>query len=324
MTTTDVRTDLDPGWEAGFRQTAAATWVQWQGGSAAVWVQEGTDGWGAGWWDRAEGREERSGHEWGFPNRDAALSHAFSFWQSLAESEADESVSEERRILGVKADAGAAEVDAAYQRLARAGRAANAGRVRLDELRRAYETVREELRRAESMDRKVRAASERERRQEAELERRREQRQRERVEQARQRRADAEQRRQKADQRRRRQEAKRRREAEQAEERRRAEDRRRRAEQETGAARARDAERKRRASARQGRTKRTRTPRPAPSADPLAVHRQVLAVAAGATREEIVAAHRRLAKAHHPDAGGRTDQMVAINLARDALLEALA
>lgn len=323
MTTTDAAVKADPNWVAAFRQTAPATWVQWHNPIAGVWVQQGAQSWGAGWWDRAVGRERGDGHAWGLRDREAAFAQARSFWDGLSVNETDESVSTERRLLGVGAEASAAAIDEAYQRRARAARAAGQERWQLDELRRAYETVREELRSAESMDRKVRAASERERRQEAELERRREQRQRERVEQARQRRADAEQRRHKAEQRRRRQEAKRRREAEAAEERRRAEDRRRRAEQETGAARARDAERKRRANAGQGRTKQARKPRPARSADPLAAHRQVLAVAAGATREEIVAAHRRLAKAHHPDAGGSTDQMVAINLARDALLEAL-
>lgn len=321
--TTAAEAKAEPEWRAGFRQTAPATWVQWRDPIAGVWVQQGAQSWGAGWWDRAEGRERSEGHEWGLRDREAAFGQARLFWDALSAADVDESVSAERRLLGVSADAGAAEVDEAYQRRARAGRASGQGRWQLEELRRAYETVREELRRAESMERKVRAASERERRQEAELERRREQRQREQVEQARQRRADAEQRRRKAEQRRRRQEAKRKREAEQAEERRRAEDRRRRAEQETGSARARDTARKRRANARQRSQRQARTPRPARSADPLAVHRQVLAVAAGATREEIVTAHRRLAKAHHPDAGGSTDQMVAINLARDALLEAL-
>ena len=321
--TTAMEAKAEPEWPARFRQTAPATWVQWRDPIAGVWVQQGAQSWGAGWWDRAEGRERSEGHEWGLRDREAAFGQARLFWDALSAADVDEPVSTERRLLGVSADAGATEVDEAYQRRARAGRAAGHGRWQLDELRRAYETVREELRRADSMERKVRAASERERRQEAELERRREQRQRERVEEARRNRADAEQRRLESERRRRRQETKRRQEAEAAGERRRAEDRRRRAEQEAGAARARDAERKRRANAQQNRRKQARKPHQQASADPLATHRQILAVGVDATRDEIVAAHRRLAKAHHPDAGGNTDRMVKINLARDALLEVL-
>ncbi len=311
MTTTATQAKAEPDWAAGFRQTAPTTWVQWRDPIAGVWVQQGAQSWGAGWWDRAVGRERSEGHEWGLRNREAAFAQARRFWDALSSNEVDDSVSAERRLLGVSADASAAEVDEAYQRQARAGRAAGQERWQLDELRRAYETVREELRRADSIERKVRAASEREQRQEAELERRRAERRRQRAAQDRQRRAETEQRRREAEQRRRRNETKRQRESKAAEERRRAADRRRRAEQEAGSERAREAERRRRAQA------------AARAADPLAEHRRVLSLKAGATRAEIVAAHRRLAKAHHPDAGGNTEQMVAINLARDALLEAL-
>lgn len=41
------------------------------------------------------------------------------------------------------------------------------------------------------------------------------------------------------------------------------------------------------------------------------------------TREEIVAAHRDLAKKVHPDSGGSADEMAALNAARDAMLGGL-
>lgn len=49
---------------------------------------------------------------------------------------------------------------------------------------------------------------------------------------------------------------------------------------------------------------------------------QVLGVPASATREQITAAHRRLAMEHHPDRpGGNADTMARINQARDDGLE---
>ena len=321
--TTIVDLEIDPQWAASFRRTADRTWVQWRGSDAGVWVQQGASGWAAGWWDRAHGRAEPEGRQWGFADRESALAQAWTFWESLAATGVDESGSAERRLLGVSAEAGAAEVDDAYQRLARAGRAAGIDNERLDELRRAYETVRAELRRSDSMDRKVRAASEREQRQADELERRERARRLRQAEQGRKRRIETERRRREAEQRRQRREAQRQREVELAEARRRTEDRRRRAEQEAGAKRAREAERRRRAEARQNGSGRSQQPGPARSMDPLAEHRKTLSLDATAKREEIVAAHRRLAKAHHPDAGGDTEHMVAINLARDALLKAL-
>jgi hypothetical protein len=48
---------------------------------------------------------------------------------------------------------------------------------------------------------------------------------------------------------------------------------------------------------------------------------QVLGVPATATREQITAAHRRLAMEHHPDRGGTAEQMARINQARDDGLE---
>lgn len=50
---------------------------------------------------------------------------------------------------------------------------------------------------------------------------------------------------------------------------------------------------------------------------------QVLGVAHDATREQIEAAHRRLAMEHHPDRGGDGDRMARINAARDAMLGAM-
>lgn len=48
-----------------------------------------------------------------------------------------------------------------------------------------------------------------------------------------------------------------------------------------------------------------------------------LGLRAGATAEEIRAARRRLAKAHHPDHGGDAGEMQAINEAADAALQSL-
>lgn len=47
---------------------------------------------------------------------------------------------------------------------------------------------------------------------------------------------------------------------------------------------------------------------------------QVLGIDSHASREEIEAAHRRLAMEHHPDRGGDADRMARINAARDSLL----
>jgi hypothetical protein len=49
----------------------------------------------------------------------------------------------------------------------------------------------------------------------------------------------------------------------------------------------------------------------------------VLGVPPTATRDEILAAHRRLAGEHHPDKGGRSEDMARINEARDLALRAL-
>lgn len=51
--------------------------------------------------------------------------------------------------------------------------------------------------------------------------------------------------------------------------------------------------------------------------------RKVLAVEAGASREEIIAAHRRLTTLVHPDRGGSTTAMQEANAARDLLLAEL-
>ena len=47
---------------------------------------------------------------------------------------------------------------------------------------------------------------------------------------------------------------------------------------------------------------------------------EVLGLRAGASRDEILAAHRRLMRAAHPDAGGSDWLAARINLARDTLL----
>ncbi len=51
--------------------------------------------------------------------------------------------------------------------------------------------------------------------------------------------------------------------------------------------------------------------------------RRVLGVGAGASREEILAAHRRLVAKVHPDAGGSEGLAAEINTARDTLLRIL-
>jgi curved DNA-binding protein CbpA len=47
----------------------------------------------------------------------------------------------------------------------------------------------------------------------------------------------------------------------------------------------------------------------------------ILGLAAGATAEQIRAAHRRLILRVHPDAGGSADLAARINRAKDVLLE---
>lgn len=49
----------------------------------------------------------------------------------------------------------------------------------------------------------------------------------------------------------------------------------------------------------------------------------VLCVSAAATRDDILLAHRRLAAIHHPDKGGRSEDMAKINSARDLALKAV-
>jgi hypothetical protein len=50
--------------------------------------------------------------------------------------------------------------------------------------------------------------------------------------------------------------------------------------------------------------------------------RALLDLPAGATREEIVAAHRRLIARVHPDAGGTAALAARVNAARDVLIAA--
>jgi len=51
--------------------------------------------------------------------------------------------------------------------------------------------------------------------------------------------------------------------------------------------------------------------------------RKLLAVRAGASRNEIVEAHRRLIAMVHPDRGGTNEQVHEANAARDLLLDEL-
>lgn len=51
--------------------------------------------------------------------------------------------------------------------------------------------------------------------------------------------------------------------------------------------------------------------------------RRLLAVRAGASRQEILEAHRRLITLIHPDKGGSNAQVHEANAARDLLLDAL-
>lgn len=47
---------------------------------------------------------------------------------------------------------------------------------------------------------------------------------------------------------------------------------------------------------------------------------EVLGIARSSSREEIIAAHRKVAMEHHPDRGGDADKAAEINAARDAAL----
>ena len=62
-------------------------------------------------------------------------------------------------------------------------------------------------------------------------------------------------------------------------------------------------------------------PTPRLDATDLAEAREILGVAAGASREEIQAAYARLIRAVHPDAGGTSSLAARINAARDRLLK---
>jgi DnaJ-like protein len=61
-------------------------------------------------------------------------------------------------------------------------------------------------------------------------------------------------------------------------------------------------------------------PPPSPGARPWW---EILGVPQSATRSEIVGAHKRLALKVHPDAGGTTSEMAALNAARDEALRAV-
>lgn len=51
--------------------------------------------------------------------------------------------------------------------------------------------------------------------------------------------------------------------------------------------------------------------------------RKLLGIDAGANRDEILAAHRRLVAMVHPDRGGTSEQVHEANAARDLLLDEL-
>lgn len=64
--------------------------------------------------------------------------------------------------------------------------------------------------------------------------------------------------------------------------------------------------------------------RPAPTRSQVEFRaRKLLAVEAGASRQEILDAHRRLITMIHPDKGGTNAQVHEANAARDLLLDAL-
>jgi hypothetical protein len=64
--------------------------------------------------------------------------------------------------------------------------------------------------------------------------------------------------------------------------------------------------------------------RPAPTRSQAVFRaRKLLGVEAGAAREEIIAAHRRLTTLVHPDKGGSNAAMQEANAARDLLLDEL-
>ena len=64
--------------------------------------------------------------------------------------------------------------------------------------------------------------------------------------------------------------------------------------------------------------------RPAPTRSQAVFRaRKLLGVEAGAGRDEIIAAHRRLTTLVHPDKGGTTAAMQEANAARDLLLDEL-
>ncbi|GAB4478839.1 MAG: hypothetical protein OHK0018_09960 [Erythrobacter tepidarius] len=64
--------------------------------------------------------------------------------------------------------------------------------------------------------------------------------------------------------------------------------------------------------------------RPAPTRSQAVLRaRRLLGIGAGASREEIIAAHRRLTTLVHPDRGGTNAAMQEANAARDLLLDEL-
>lgn len=64
--------------------------------------------------------------------------------------------------------------------------------------------------------------------------------------------------------------------------------------------------------------------RPAPTRSQAVFRaRKLLGIEAGASREEIIAAHRRLTTLVHPDRGGTNAAMQEANAARDLLLDEL-
>ena len=67
--------------------------------------------------------------------------------------------------------------------------------------------------------------------------------------------------------------------------------------------------------------RRGQIPAPLQDDDSLTEARDILGVAASATREEIQAAYGRLIRAVHPDAGGTSGLAARLNAARDRLLK---